>query len=211
MKPTKEQIKIVFQKIFIWQKGQKNEEENNVSVNEIKIEETLNNLSVPESIQVENEKLTIKERYDQIPQSKKAKMMFQILKRERLDKEKQDETPKFNNEQMLLHLYDIGEAIELKFSQESISKDGDLKILFKNQLIPIEPPLVEFAFAYEELNKTFRLEAKTLIEELILRMGDGYSHITETLIVDFLNEILKEKKLQIEKESFKRKIVWLKK
>ena len=137
--------------------------------------------------------------------------MFQILKRERLDKEKQDETPKFNNEQMLLHLYDIGEAIELKFSQESISTDKDLIITFKNQLIPIEPSLIEFAFAYEELNKTFRLEAKTLIEELILRMGEGYSHITETLIIDFLNEILKEKKLQIEKEAFKRKIVWLKK
>lgn len=127
------------------------------------------------------------------------------------DEKKQDETPKFNNEQMLLHLYDIGEAIELKFSKDSNSTDGDLKILFKNQLIPIEPSLIEFAFAYEELNKTFRLEAKTLIEELILRMGDGYSHITETLIIDFLNEILKEKKLQIEKEAFKRKIVWLKK
>lgn len=212
MKPTKEQIKIVLRKIFIWQKEQKNKEENNFFEKEkIDNEETHNNIPVPDNLPVENEKLTIKERYDKIPQSEKAKMMFQILKRERLDKEKQDETPKFNNEQMLLHLYDIGEAIELKFSQESISTDGDLKILFKNQLIPIEPSLIEFAFAYEELNKTFRLEAKTLIEELILRMGDGYSHITETLIVDFLNEILKEKKLQIEKKAFKRKIVWLKK
>jgi hypothetical protein len=103
------------------------------------------------------------------------------------------------------------EAIQLKFSQESISTDKDFIITFKNQLISIEPSLVEFGFAYEGLNKTFRLEAKTLIEELILRIGNGYSHITETLIIDFFKEILKEKKLQDEKEAFKRKIVWLKK
>ena len=212
MKPTKEQIKIVFRKILFWQREQKNKEENYVfAMDEIKIEETHNNISVPDNILVENEKLTIKERYNQIPQSEKAKMMFQILKRERLNKEKQDETPKFNNEQMLLHLYDIGEAIELKFSQESISTDKDLNITFKNQLISIEPILVKMAFEYEEFNKTYKLEAKTLIEEIILRMGDGYAHVPEKLIVDFLQEILKEKKLQIEKESFKRKIVWLKK
>lgn len=212
MKPTKEQIKIVLRKIFIWQKEQENKEENNFfEKDKIDNQETHNNISVPDNIPVENEKLTIKERYNQIPQSEKAKMMFQILKRERLNKEKQSETPPFKNEQMLLHLYDICEAIELKFSQDPNSTDEDLKIIFKNQLIPIEPSLVEFALAYEELNKTFRLEAKTLIEELILRMGDGYSHITETLVVDFLNEIIKEKKLQIEKEAFKRKIVWLKK
>lgn len=127
------------------------------------------------------------------------------------NEETQKDKSKFDNEQMLLHFYDISEGIELKFSKESNSIEEDLKINFRNQLISIEPSLTEFAFTYEELNKTFRLEAKTLIEELIIRMGDEYSLITETLVVDFLKEILKEKKLQIEKEAFKRKIVWLKK
>ncbi|MBF2709337.1 hypothetical protein [Flavobacterium soyangense] len=112
---------------------------------------------------------------------------------------------------MKLHLYDICEAIELKSSQESISTKEDLKIIFKNQLISIEPSLVEFAFAYEELNNTYQLEAKMLIEEMISRFGDGYEHVPEKLIVDFLKEILKQKKLQDEKEVFKRKIIWLKK
>ena len=168
---------------------------------------------MPDNAQIENEnkELTIQERLSQISDSYKAKMMFKILKSERLDKEKQNATPKFNNEQMLLHLYDIGEAIELKFSKESISTDKDLIITFKNQLISIEPILVKLAFEYEEFDNTYKLEAKTLIQEIISRFGDGYEHVTEKLIVDFLKEILKQKKLQIEKEEFKRKIVWLKK
>lgn len=214
MKPTKEQIKIVFKKILFWQREQKNKEENKITVEDkTENEETLNNISVPDNAQIENEnkELTIQERLSQIPDSYKAKMMFQILKRERLDKEKQSERPPFNNEQMKLHLYDICEAIELKFSKNLNSTDEDLQIIFKKQLISIEPSLVEFAFVYEEFDNTYKLEAKTLIEEIILRFGDGYEHVTERLIVDFLKEILKQKKLQDEKEAFKRKIVWLKK
>ena len=87
MKPIKEQIKIVLRKIFIWQKEQKNKEKNIVSAkDEMKIKKTLNNISVSDTIQVENEKLTIKERYNQIPPSERAKMMFQILKSEQLNK-----------------------------------------------------------------------------------------------------------------------------
>ena len=212
MKPTKEQIKIVFRKILFWQREQKNKEENYVfAMDEIKIEETHNNISVPDNIPVENEKLTIKERYNQIPQSEKAKLMFQILKSERLNEKKQIETPKFNNEQMLLHYYDICEAIQLKFSQESISTNKDLIITFKNQLISIEPILVKLAFEYEEFDKTYKLEARTLIGEIISRLGEGYEHVPKSLIIDFLKEILKQKKLQDEKEAFKRKIVWIKK
>lgn len=214
MKPTKEQIKIVLRKIFIWQKEQKIKEENNFFEKEkIDNDETLNNISVPNSVQVENENknLTIQERLSRIPDSYKAKMMFQILKRERLNKEKQTETHTFNNEQMHLHFYDICEAIELKYSQELNSRKEDLQIIIKNQLVSIEPCLVEFALVYEEFYNTYKLEAKTLIEVLISRFGDGYEHVTETLIIDFLNEIIKQKKLQDEKEAFKRKIVWLKK
>ena len=112
---------------------------------------------------------------------------------------------------MILHFYDIGEAIKLKFSKASITKEDDLIITFKNQLVSIEPSVVNSALTYEKLNKKYRLEAKTFIEVVLSRFGDGYSHLTETLIVDFLNEIIKEKKLQDEKEAFKRKIVWLKK
>ncbi len=127
------------------------------------------------------------------------------------DEEIQNKKSTFDNEQMLLHFYDIGEAIKLKHSKESISTEEDLNIIFQNQLISIEPSIVNSALAYEELNNTYKLEAKTLIEEIVLRCGDGYSHINENIIVDFLNEIIKQKKLQIEKETFKRKIVWLKK
>lgn len=99
--------------------------------------------------------------------------------------------------------------IKLKHSKESISTEEDLIINFKNQLISIEPNIVNSALAYEELNNTYKLQAKTFIEEIMLRVG--YSHVSEALIIDFLKEIIKEKKLQIEKEAFKRKIVWLKK
>ena len=213
MKPIKEQIKIVLRKIFIWQKEQKNKEKNIVSAkDDMKIEKTLNNISVSDTIQVENEKLTIKERYNQIPPSERAKMMFLIEKEQKSqEEEKLNEKPAFDNEQMILHFYDIGEAIKLKHSKESISTEEDLNIIFQNQLISIEPSIVNSALAYEELNNTYKLEAKTLIEEIISRFGDGYEHITETLVVDFLKEILKQKKLQDEKEAFKRKIVWLKK
>ncbi len=205
MKPTKDQIKIVLRKVLFWQREKKTENKTNN-------EEAPNNITVSDNLQVENETkiLTIQERLAKIPDNHKAKVMFQKLRREQLNAE-QKIIPPFDNEQMHLHFYDIGEAIELKFSQESISTDKDLIITFKNQLISIEPILVKMAFEYEEFDKTYKLEAKTLIGEIILRMGEGYEHVTETLIVDFLQEILKEKKLQIEKEAFRRKVVWLKK
>ena len=137
----------------------------------------------------------------------KAVLDEAILKSQ--ERRKQPETSAFDNEQMLLHFLDKCEEIELKFSEELITTEEDLNIIFQNQVIAIKPSVVVTAFAYEELNNTYRLEAKTLIEEIMLRVG--YSHVSEALIIDFLKEIIKEKKLQIEKESFKRKIVWLKK
>ena len=128
-----------------------------------------------------------------------------------VDDKIQNDKSTFDNEQMLLHFHDISEAIKLKHSKELFSTEEDLIITFKNQLISIEPSVVNSALAYEKLNKTYRLEAKAFIEVILSRFGDGYSRVTEELIVDFLNEIIKEKKLQIEKEDFKRKIVWIKK
>ncbi len=37
--------------------------------------------------------------------------------------EKQNETPSFDNEQMLLHFYDMTKAVKLKFAKELISVD----------------------------------------------------------------------------------------
>ena len=128
-----------------------------------------------------------------------------------VDDKTQNDKSTFDNEQMLLHFYNMREAIKLRLSKETISSEQDLNIIFKNKLIPIEPSIVISALAYEELKDTYILEAKTLIELIFSRIGDGYSHSTEELIVDFINEIIKEKKLQIEKEDFKRKIVWIKK
>lgn len=162
MKPTKEQIKIVFKKILTYQREQREVNENNVSIKD----------------EIGNE-------------------------------EKLNQKHQFDNEQMLLHFFDKRQEIELKFSQELISTEEDLKIIFKNQVMAIEHSLVVSAFAYEELNNTYRLEAKTLIEEIMLRVG--YSNVSEALIIDFLKEIIKEKKIQIEKEAFKRKIIWFKK
>ncbi len=125
------------------------------------------------------------------------------------NEETQKDKSKFDNEQMLLHFLDKCEEIELKFSKELISTEENLNIIFQNQVMAIEPSIVVSAFAYEELNNTYRLEAKTLIEEIMLRVG--FTHVSEAIIIDFLKEIIKEKKLQIEKEAFKRNIVWLKK
>jgi hypothetical protein len=127
------------------------------------------------------------------------------------NKEKQNEIPAFDNEQMLLHFYDISEAIKLKFSKESITTGENLIITFKNQLISIEPSVINSALTYEKLNKKYKLEAKTFIKEIHSRFDNGHSHVTESFIVDFLNEIIKEKKLQDEKSALKRKIVWIKK
>lgn len=138
---------------------------------------------------------------------KNPKFRESILKSQ--EGKKHNETPKFNNEQMLLHFLDKREEVELKFWKELISTEEDLNIIFQNQVIAIEPSLVVSAFAYEELNNTYRLEAKTLIDEIMLRVG--YCHVSEALIIDFLKEIIREKKLQIKKEAFKRKVVWLKK
>ena len=177
---------------------------------------------MPDNIQVEKEQKEVKlsRLHSEIVKSKiiatanknpkyKAVLDEAILKSQ--ERRKQPETSAFDNEQMLLHFSDKREEVELKFSEELISTDEDLNIIFRNQVIAIDPSMVVSAFAYEELNNSYRLEAKTLIEEIILRIGDGYAHVTDSLIVDFLNEIIKEKKLQIEKEAFKRKIVWLKK
>lgn len=123
----------------------------------------------------------------------------------------QNETSPFDNEQMLLHFYDMTESIRLKFSKKKFSNKKNFEIVFNNQLIEIDPELVIVAFAYKKLNKTYKIEGKTFIQELISRCGEGYSHINEIVLVNFLNEIIIQKKLQIEKEAFKRKIVWLKK
>jgi hypothetical protein len=119
--------------------------------------------------------------------------------------------PAFDNDQMYLHLHEICEAIKLKFSQEESFTKESFTVTFQNTIIPIDLNTIEIAFAYEELNRTYRLEAKTLIEEIIARIGSGYAHITETLMVDFLKEIIEQKKLHDEKKAFNRKVVWVKK
>jgi hypothetical protein len=218
-KPTKEQMKIVMAKIGTYQRRQREANEKNIPAEEIiSNEEIQNDKSVLDNVQVGNENKKLSKLQREIMKSKiietarknpKFKMIMDeaILKSQ--EKRKQTEIPAFDNEQMLLHFLDKREEVELKFRKELISTEEDLNIIFQNQVMAIEPSLVVSAFAYEELNNTYSLEAKTLIEEIMLRVG--YSHVSEALIIDFLNEIIKQKKLQIEKEAFKRKIVWLKK
>jgi hypothetical protein len=135
------------------------------------------------------------------------KIQMKLIKEQNSQEEsKHIKTPAFDNDQMYLHLYEIFEAIKLKFSQEE-----SFTVTFQNTVIPIDLSTIEIAFAYEELNRTYRLEAKTLIEEIISRIGSGYPHITENLMVDFLKEIIKQKKLHDEKEAFNKKVVWVKK
>lgn len=119
------------------------------------------------------------------------------------------ENETFDNEQMILHLYDIMEAIDLKISDGKILIVEDLVVTYKNQLIPIEVSLIKLAYIYEKLEKTFRLEAKILIE-MILSRGQ-LEYITELDLIDLLKEIRKQQKLQNEKKAFKSKIVWVKK
>lgn len=205
MKSIKEQIKTILKKTIIWQRRQKNREENNDSAKD--------NISTMHNkeVQTENKNVTIKESLNLIPNSEKAKMMFHILKREDSSKEiNKTEAAQFENKQMYNHLHDIFESIHLKLANETTFNQDNFKITFQNKLIPIDSNTLEIALAYEELNKTYRLEAKTLIELLLVELVEKDSNVTENFIINFLNEIIKQKKLQTEKELFKGKIVWLK-
>jgi len=115
----------------------------------------------------------------------------------------------FKNEQMLLHLVDISDEIDLKISEGKIIIYEDLVVTYKNRIIPIEISIIKLAYIYKKLEKTFRLEAKILIEEIFNRGQLNY--ITELDIINILKEIRKQQKLQAEKTAFKNKIVWLRK
>jgi len=122
---------------------------------------------------------------------------------------KETDPPVFKNEQMLLNLYDIGEEIKLKKLNDSVLIEEDFNILFKNKIISINSELVDFALSYEELNTNYQLEAKTLIQEIIRRFGEGYSNVSEKFIVDFFEEIIKQYTIQKEKVVLKVKVLTL--
>jgi hypothetical protein len=119
--------------------------------------------------------------------------MKPIKNRNTDDEKRHNEIPEFDNEQMLLHFFDIRKCIQLKFSQDPNSTEKELKITFQNQIIFIEPGVVISAFAYEELNLIYRLEAKYLVELIFSKCGERFSSATKTVIVSFLKEIIEQK------------------
>lgn len=115
----------------------------------------------------------------------------------------------FDNEQMLLNLFDILEEIDLKITKGKIGLENEIVITYKNRIIPIDTSLVKFAYAYKRLEKTYRLEAKMLID-LILSKNVNNEHISEFDIINLFYEIRKEHKVQKKNNAFKKRIVWLK-
>jgi hypothetical protein len=116
----------------------------------------------------------------------------------------------FDNEQMLLHLADITDEITLKLSNDDSSKE-DFNILFRNKIVIVNQSMYEFAFAYTELEKKYRLEGVSLIEEVAKRIDDNTIHITQNELSLFLKEIIRQKKHYDEKKEWKKRIVWTKK
>jgi len=116
----------------------------------------------------------------------------------------------FNNEQMLLHFADITDEITLKLSNDDSTKE-DFNILYRNKIITVDQSMFEFAFAYTELEKKYRLEGISLIDEILKRGNYNFTHFTQNKLSFFLKEIVKQKKYFDEKEKWKKRVVWLKK
>lgn len=129
----------------------------------------------------------------------------------KLVKEETNKTEKgtFKNEQMLLHFADISDEIDLRISKGKIIIDEDLVVSYKNMIIPIETSIIKLAYIYKKLEKTFRLDAKMLLQEIFSRGQLNY--ITELDVINILKEVRKQQKLKAERTAFKKKIVWLKK
>jgi len=128
----------------------------------------------------------------------------------RLLKEQNDsiENGTFDNEQMILHYADISDEIDLKISKGKIIVDENFSIIYKNQIMEVDSALISFSYSYKELENTYRLEAKMLIELMLSK--DDMDYISEFDLIHLFNEIFKQHKLQNEKKAFKSKIVWLK-
>lgn len=122
--------------------------------------------------------------------------------------EKTNDKP-FDYEQMNIHLYDIIEEIDLKVSKRKIKVHYDLVINYRNTTIPVNITMIKFAYIYKKLKKTYRLDAKILLEKILT--DNEINHITEFELTDLLKEIRKQNKIQAEKEVLKKKIVWKKK
>ncbi len=116
----------------------------------------------------------------------------------------------FDNSQMLEHLGEIFEEIALKLSKDN-STTEDFNILYRNQIITVNNSLFEFAFAYTELEKKYRLEGIYLIEEVFKRIGYNLIHLTQNEFSFFLKEIVKQKKYFDEKKEWKKRVIWVKK
>lgn len=115
----------------------------------------------------------------------------------------------FDNSQMLEHLGEIFEEITLKLSNDDSTKE-DFNILYRNKIITVDQKMFEFAFAYTELEKKYRLEGIYLIEEVLKRVGSNLIHLTKNELSFFFKEIVKQKKYFDEKEKWKNRVVWLK-
>ncbi|MBG6109351.1 hypothetical protein IWX84_000206 [Flavobacterium sp. CG_9.10] len=128
-----------------------------------------------------------------------------ILIKNQIDK---TENETFDNEQMLLHFGDISDEIDLNVSEGIIIIDEDLVVIYKSLNIPVDAKIIKFAYVYKKLEKTYRLEAKTLMEVLFKR--GAFINFSELDLINILTEVRKQHKLQTEKAPFTSKIVWLK-
>ncbi len=116
----------------------------------------------------------------------------------------------FDNEQMLLHFADITDEITLKLSNDDSSKE-DFNILYRNKIIIVNQSMFEFALAYIELEKKYRLESISLINEISYRRGHNFTHFTQNDLSLLFKEIVKQKTYFDEKEKWKKRVVWAKK
>lgn len=127
------------------------------------------------------------------------------------NKQTQEDKSVFKNVRMLLHLYEIEEEIKKKYCNDPVLIKEKMSIVFNNNTIEVNQSIIVTAFAFVELNDIYRLEGKSFIEEILLRLGDNQLSIPEETIVDLFKEIVRQIKQQIERDCFKKKIVWVNK
>jgi hypothetical protein len=115
------------------------------------------------------------------------------------------ENDEFDNEQMLLHFYDI-------YSEIKIESNIKFEIFFNNSNIEIDNSLIKFALSYYELKKKYILESETLLNQILFKINhNNYFKNTDYNLKDFFSEILYNYNRFLEKEQLKTNIVWLKK
>ena len=116
---------------------------------------------------------------------------------------KEVDIDKFDNGQMLIHFGEIYDKIKL-------NSDDVISVELYGIVKEVNSEIIKCIITYFKLEKKYKLESETLLNEIIIRMGSDFSHISKDHLKEFFNKIHYNIKLLKEKDKMREKIVWLK-